>query len=258
MMETDKIRVLVVDDNDEICDILNNFFDLTPDIEVCGIANNGADAIEDINRLCPDVVLLDIIMPKLDGVSVLQRLCECPPPKKPCILVLSAIGQERVTMTAMSLGASYYMIKPYNLEDLLQRIYLMTGKTRESKAAPEEQPTSGIIKKNVIELGVPTNILGYKYITEAVKMIVQEERAFPITKQIYKTIAKSNNTSVECVESSIRKTIDRVYKLNNESFRDLMRLTATPTDKKPSNSRFLSNLAEKIKMENSEKLKIGI
>ncbi len=255
-MGVDKIRVLLVDDNDEICDILKNFFDLTRDIDICGIANNGEDAIAQIHRLCPDVVLLDIIMPKLDGVSVLQRLNENPPPKKPCILILSAIGQEKVTMTALSLGAAYYMIKPYNLEDLLARIYLLAGKDQPHQMvsnADEQAALTGVITKHVIRLGVPTHIIGYKYIIEAVKIIIQENKACPIAKQVYLTIANNNRTSVECVESSIRKTIDRVFQLNNDEFKDLMRLSAPPIHKKPTNSRFLTSLSEKIKLENNEK-----
>jgi two-component system response regulator (stage 0 sporulation protein A) len=247
-MGIDKIRVLLVDDNGEICDILKNFFDLTEDIEICGIANNGEDAISKIRDYRPDVVLLDIIMPKLDGVSVLQRLNENPPPKKPCILVLSAIGQEKVTTTALSLGAAYYMIKPFNLEDLLERIYLLAGnKNRfpQTLSVSDDQTLTGVITKHVIRLGVPTNIIGYRYIIEAVRMMIQEAGALPITKQVYTTIAENNNTSVECVESSIRKTVDRVFRLNNEAFRELMRLSTPPIEKKPTNSRFLTILSEK-------------
>ena len=254
-MGIDKIKVLLVDDNNEICDILKNFFDLTEDIDTCGTANNGEDAIQKIHMYCPDVVLLDIIMPKLDGISVLQRLSIAPPPKKPCILVLSAIGQEKVTTTALSLGAAYYMIKPYNLEALLQRIYLLAGKnqTHPTPLPADDPALSGVITKYVIHLGVPTHIIGYKYIIEAVKIIILENNTCPIAKQVYMTIAENNKTSMECVESSIRKTIDRIFQTNNEAFQDLMRLSAPPIEKKPSNSRFLTILSEKIKLENSQK-----
>lgn len=243
----EKIRVLVAEDNLEMCDILNNFFLLTEDIELCGMAHDGEDALEKIRTLTPDVVLLDIIMPKMDGISVLENLRDDPPARRPDVIVATAIGQERITSKALELGANYYMIKPYSLKDLQRRIMMVMAPVPAPMRAQEESGPSVSIAQEVMKLGVPTNILGFKYIVEAIKIILSEKCTFPISKQVYALIADGNSTTVECVESALRKAIQRIYEIDSESFQGFLK-----DGKRPSNARFLTMLAEKIKLEGGD------
>jgi len=256
-MEKKKTKLLIVEDTREMCDILQNFFLMIRDIELCGIANDGEEALQKIREEAPDVVLLDIIMPKLDGISVLEKLHLEPPAKMPHIIITSAIGQEKITNTALLLGASYYMIKPYSLSDLLQRIYLIANMPvqhssfsvcTEMQGSTEDKNLDRIIRQTLIDLGVPTHILGYKYMIEALHIIIHEDKPCFITKQVYAIIAEHNGTAVECVESALRKTVRRIYQSNNTFFQEVMKSSSNDNVKQPSNSKFLTLLAERIKL----------
>lgn len=248
-----KVKLLIVEDNVEFCDILQSYFGLCDDIFVCGIAHNGEDALIMIAEDEPDVVLLDIIMPKLDGISVLERLQSLSLPKAPRIIVESAIGLGNVTDHALSLGASYYMIKPYNLEDLRQRVLMMAPDEEPSFSFSLEKFTQNRIKDAVEELGIPINILGYAYIIEAVELILSAGSPCSLTKQVYPLIAKRNNTTADCVESAIRKTIERIYIRRSASLFEMMGRSVE--NRRPSNGYFLTTLAEKMKADYALKMK---
>lgn len=236
-----KIRVFLAEDNLRMTEIIKSFFELTEQMEICGTADNGEDAVQQILLLLPDVVVLDLIMPKLDGIGVLEALRREPPATPPLIIVTSAVGEERITQQALSLGATYYIIKPYSLHDLCNRISLMVeGPRVEAERAPERNQENAI-SKLVRDLGVSTSILGYRYIVRGVELIL-EKGSYPISKQVYATLAEENDTTADCVESAIRKTISRIFAEENKALHTLF-----PKEKKPSNAQFLTVLAETIK-----------
>ena len=105
-----KIKILVADDNRDFCDIIVEYIDKQHDMEVVGVANDGLEAVDIILKTEPDVVILDIIMPHLDGLGVLERLKYQDLNKSPKIIILSAVGQDKITQQAMRLGADYYMV----------------------------------------------------------------------------------------------------------------------------------------------------
>ena len=121
-MEGNKISVLIADDNKEFCSILNDYLLNQRDIVVTGIAKDGKEALTLIEEKQPDLVILDIIMPHLDGLGVLERLQSMNLEKFPRIVVLSAVGQDMITQRAITLGADYYVVKPFDLSELLARI----------------------------------------------------------------------------------------------------------------------------------------
>lgn len=98
-----KISVVIADDNTEFAEILKNFLNAKGDIEVLGMADDGEKAITLINEKEPDVVLLDIIMPHLDGIGVLEKLNAQEKKLDSTIIVLSAIGQDAITQRSIML-----------------------------------------------------------------------------------------------------------------------------------------------------------
>lgn len=242
-METSgkKISLLAVDDNQELCDILENFFDIVDDVDLCGVAHNGEEALQMIAQLQPDVVLLDIIMPQLDGLSVLERLNQAPPEHMPRIIVASAIGQENITNRALTLGANYYMIKPYQLPELLNRIMLVAKEEESEKAVsagnrgPKETeiPLSDRISEMLISEGMPTNIVGYQYCVQAIEILLKEKRHCPLGKYVYSAIADENETTVSCVESAIRKAVSR---------------TVSKEEQPLSNGKYLTMMTERFRL----------
>ena len=250
------IRLLIVDDSRETCDILKNYFDLSGDIEVCGTAHDGEEALFHIGRCQPDVVLLDLIMPKLDGLGVLDRLSQAPLAKRPGIIVTSAVGQERFTSAALSMGADYYMIKPCDLADLHARIRTV-GTLRQNQQAPprsqeQTQPppsrklpdTAALISRSLLELGIPSHLLGFRYCAEAVALLLWQDRPHSMVKGVYAELSTRFETTPECVEGAMRKVIRRAWESERQAIHTL---TGGAGDTPPSNGRFLTSLAQHIR-----------
>ena len=118
----DKITVLIADDNSDFTTTLVNFLEKENDMEVIGVAHNGKEACEMVFNTNPDVLLLDVIMPHLDGLGVLEKINESDMKKRPMCIMLSAVGQSKITQKAISLGAEYYVVKPFDIELLIKRI----------------------------------------------------------------------------------------------------------------------------------------
>ena len=117
-----KITVLIADDNQEFSKTLSSYLEAQPDMEVIGMARDGNEAVEMITNTNPDVVLLDVIMPHLDGLGVLENINIIKNEKKPMCIMLSAVGQDKITQQAINLGAEYYVVKPFDIELLIKRI----------------------------------------------------------------------------------------------------------------------------------------
>lgn len=228
------IKLLIVDDNHEMCNILRDYFQMTDKISICGIAFNGEEALEKIRVQQPDVVLLDIIMPQLDGLSVLEQLNANPPQKRPAIIVASALGQEMITTRALQLGANYYLIKPYQLQNLSDRILMIAGSDHTFTEPQEiEINLNAAVTRHLISTGISTHIVGYRYCVQAIELLLTETSYCPLMKYVYPEIARKNETTASCVESAIRKAIGTV---RAEDLRQL------------SNRSFLSRMAEQIKL----------
>ena len=118
----EKTTVLIADDNQEFSRTLASYIQEQPDLEVIGMAKDGEEAIDMITNIEPDIVLLDVIMPHLDGIGVLEKLGTINISKKPTCIMLSAVGQDKITQKAIMLGAEYYVVKPFDIELLIKRI----------------------------------------------------------------------------------------------------------------------------------------
>lgn len=250
-MEKDRIRLLIADDNLEICDILAHFFELTDEVEVCGVAHDGEEALFRIAQTSPDVVLLDLIMPKTDGLSVLERLSHTELAVRPHVIVASAVGQEGFTRAALERGADYYMIKPYDLTDLLSRVCMVAARDGKAHAGPRPAaPTktedhTAAVTRAVIELGLPAHMKGCQYTIAGVKMLLRENRPCSIVKEVYAGLALDYNTTPECVEGAIRKAIRHAWEPEGSPIRAHM---GAESSAPPSNGRFLTTLAQHIRL----------
>ena len=126
-MNNNKIKIILADDNKDFCEILAEYLNKQNDMEVIGMANNGTEAYDMILEKSPDVVILDVIMPHLDGIGVLEKLNNVHMEKRPVFVMLSAVGQDKITEKALNLGAEYYIIKPFDMETLINRIRQLKG-----------------------------------------------------------------------------------------------------------------------------------
>lgn len=212
----DNIKVLVVDDNGRIVNLLKDAITKETDMDVVATANDGEEALKKIEVYNPDVVLLDLIMPRIDGLGVMERLKE---KKKitsvPKIIVISAVSQESVTENAFMLGAAYYILKPFDTQMVLSRIRTAVNEENAENHVINTIYENGnkMLKKSynleadvtdiIHEIGVPAHIKGYQYLRDAIIMSVNDDEMLgAITKRLYPTIAK-NHKSTSLPEVSV-------------------------------------------------------
>ena len=265
----EKITILIADDNIDFTRTLSAYLEKMEDIEVVGIAKDGNEAFEIIKWTHPDILLLDVIMPHLDGIGVLEKLNETTMTKKPISIMLSAVGQDKITQKAISLGAQYYVVKPFDIELLIKRIrdlryYQPTPNNnfiaRESKPqyidiSPEnkkdERNLEALVTNLIHEVGVPAHIKGYQYLREAIMMVVNDiEVINQITKQLYPDIAKKFHTTPSRVERAIRHAIEVAWSRGKaDEVENIFGYTVSATKGKPTNSEFIAMIADKLRLE---------
>lgn len=258
-----KIKVCMIDDNRELITLLKEYLSLKEDIEVVFTANNGVDGLVQLERNEVDVVLLDIIMPHLDGLAVLTRLREIKTSNMPKVIMLTAFGQEDVMKKAAELGASYFMMKPFDMEQVVSQIRLgyETNNSPISSNSVSNSVSSGkeskgknidvLITTIIHEVGVPAHIKGYIYLREAITMVYNDiELLGSITKILYPDIAKKFKTTSSRVERAIRHAIEVAWNRGNvDSLTRLFGYTISMTKAKPTNSEFIAMIADKLRLE---------
>ena len=266
----EKVRILVADDNREFGDTLVGYLEKEEDFEVIGIARDGNQAVEQITMMKPDIVLLDIIMPHLDGLGVLEKINESSMEKKPMCIILSAVGQDKITQKAIDIGAQYYIVKPFDIQILVKRIkelkyyqpsqYKNNFISREIKTqyidiSPEEKKNEenleALVTNVIHEVGVPAHIKGYQYLREAIIMVVNNiEVINQITKQLYPDIAKKYGTTPSRVERAIRHAIEVAWGRGQaDVVESIFGYTVSAAKGKPTNSEFIAMIADKLRLE---------
>lgn len=261
------IRVLIGDDNREFCELLRTYVESQPDMELSGVAHNGADVLEAVRTTEPDVIILDIIMPHLDGIGVLEQLSLMEISHRPKVIMLTAFGQETITQKAAEMGADYYVLKPFNLDMLGTRIRQVAEAVPRRPAtgrqvapplhltALHERSRNRVLDNDVTAiihtLGVPPHIKGYRYLREAILLVVgRVELLGSVTKELYPSIARTHQTTPSRVERAIRHAIEVAWSRgNSEAIDGLFGHTLKRHRGKPTNSEFIAMIADKLRME---------
>lgn len=260
----EKLQVAIADDNERIVQLLENIVESDKDLEVVGKAENGEEIVDIIRQKEPDVVLLDIIMPKMDGLGVMQKIRQDDSLKKrPAFIVITAVGQEKVTEDAFEFGADYYILKPFDNDMVINRIKHIRRERERNFAAVHKnsayESKSEYIERNletdvtnmIHEIGVPAHIKGYQYLRDAIIMSVNDmEMLNSITKILYPTIAKKNQTTSSRVERAIRHAIEVAWSRGKmDTLDELFGYTVNGGKGKPTNSEFIALIADKIRLE---------
>jgi two-component system response regulator (stage 0 sporulation protein A) len=255
-----RIKIMIADDNKEFCDIVGEYLSREKDIELVGTANDGLEALDLMRECCPDILVLDIIMPHLDGLGVLEKMNSMALEKAPNVIVLSAVGQDKITQRALALGADYYIVKPFDMQIFIKRIRQTMDNNvvpieKKRKNQPETYFTEGqsldVEITNIIhEIGVPAHIKGYLYLREAIKTVVNDiEMLSAVTKELYPSIAKKYNTTASRVERAIRHAIEVAWSRGKvDTINNLFGYTIHNDKGKPTNSEFIAMVADKIRL----------
>jgi len=251
-----RIKLLIADDNKEFCDILREYFSDQDDIELVGIAYNGVDALKMINQEQPSVVVLDIIMPHLDGIGVLEKLGEVE--TRPKVIMLTAFGQESMTQKAVELGADYYLLKPFDIDVLANRIrqlgnVLIAMPTTKTTAVHQVNKVKNLeveVTNIIHQMGVPAHIKGYQYLRDAILLVINEVNLLgAVTKELYPMIAEKYTTTPSRVERAIRHAIELAWDRGNvEMMNKFFGYTINLDRGKPTNSEFIAMVADKLRL----------
>ncbi len=245
------IRVLLVDDSKPLCEVVKEFFSLQDDMQLVGIASNGLEALEKMEKDMPDVLLLDMVMPYLDGLGVLEKLNAMNPAKRPHIIILSALGQENMTNRAIELGANYYLLKPFDLPILKERILQLVGSGNPIVKVTNKNVSLDIVVTRVIhQMGVPAHVKGYQYLRDAILLVTEEQNLMgAVTKELYPMIAEKYNTTASRVERAIRHAIELAWDRGNvEMMNNYFGYTINLERGKPTNSEFIAMVADKLRL----------
>ena len=259
----EKLKIAIADDNERMVRLLGKIVESDDELNVVGTAKDGEEAYEIIRNKQPDVVLLDIVMPKLDGLGVMDKVNKDTTLKKrPAFIMISAIGQEKITEDAFDLGADYFIMKPFDNEMVLNRIRHIKDKSRhsteikkvnayEKKEEYVERNLEADVTNIIHEIGVPAHIKGYQYLREAIIMSVNDiEMLNSITKILYPTIAKKYQTTPSRVERAIRHAIEVAWSRGKmDTIDELFGYTVSNGKGKPTNSEFIALISDRIRLE---------
>ncbi|WP_298841082.1 sporulation transcription factor Spo0A [uncultured Clostridium sp.] len=268
-MEEPKISIIIADDNREFDNILNDCFSMQNDMVVAGIAVNGVEALKLVKGKKPDLIILDLIMPILDGLGVLEEINTINLEPMPRIIVLSAVGNDKIAQRAISLGADYYILKPFDIEVLIKKIRQMLnstigGSTHIKKALicndNADIKTNTYHQVDIIaqitnimhEIGIPPHLKGYMYLREAINMLVNDiELLSSITKKLYPLLGEKFNTTDSRIERAMRHAIEVTWNKGQvETINKFFGYSINIKKGKPTNSEFMAMIADKLILQN--------
>lgn len=249
----ENISVILVDDNATLIKSLSDYFSAQSDISLLGTADNGVDALELIDTLHPQVVVLDIVMPRLDGLGVLRELTGRR--DRPYIIMLSALKNDAVINRTVELGASYFLVKPATPEQIHEQIRAVMTAGMPMPILPFAEPPVGYAHWNpdervanlFLSLGIPAHVKGYQYLREAVRMVIANHDLINrITKELYPGIARRYGTSSSKVERAMRHAIEVAWNRGRlENTNQLLGVKLFSENDKPTNGEFIALIADK-------------
>lgn len=265
----EKIRILIADDNMDFVANLSACLEKTENMEVICVAKDGKEAYEKICELQPDVALLDMIMPHLDGIGILEKLNKTNLNKRPFCIMISGVGQDKITTQAINLGAEYYVVKPFDIDVLIKRIenikdykpqvpvnnFLMReNKQNYIEINSDEKKAENLearVTNMIHEVGVPAHIKGYQYLRVAIIMAVNDVEVInQITKLLYPEIAHTFKTTPSRVERAIRHAIEVAWGRGQiDTVQSIFGYTVSASKGKPTNSEFIAMIADKLRLE---------
>jgi len=256
-MET-KIRILIADPHDDFRSLLAESIGQEEDMEVIAAASDGIEALALIAETRPDIVLLELVLPKLDGLGVLQKLPETG--QEPGVLVVSGFFNEHVVSQCSELGAHYFVPKPCDVAALLSRIRhvknilrpapALVPKPGVAMAARQEPSLEAVVTDVIHEIGVPAHIKGYQYLREAIILTINDMEAInAVTKILYPAVAKKFATTPSRVERAIRHAIEVAWDRGDlETLQKFFGYTVSNIKGKPTNSEFIAMIADNLSL----------
>ena len=250
------VRVLICDDNPLRCSLLQDCLSCHPGLTVIGVAQDGVETLRKMQELRPDVVIVDMMMPRMDGCGLLEQAKRMSSP--PRIIALTALRDEQFITQALKMGAAYYMLKPVDAKLLSQRILSVAGQPQtETRPEPVSAPRSRSVEAKIgsilLQLRMPAHLSGYRFLRTAVLEVMEQPTLLRhVTKELYPVVAEHYGTTAGCVEKSIRHAITTAWNRGGpEAFSRLMCCRMESCDR-PTTCEVLSRLVELMQFQHGE------
>ncbi len=253
-------RVLLADSNPSFRRAAAEYFRTDKDIIRFAEASDGQEALEKLREEHFDVLISELVMPKLDGLDLLEALMDEPSAKPDVIIMISYMRNDGLLQRAFRKGASYVMLKPLEPEYLHKRMLdLCDGSAADAERSftPMAKTLDEKITAVFLSVGIPAHIKGYHYLREAIRMVyVKPELISHITKELYPGIAKRFGTSPSKVERAIRHAIEVSWTRGKiENVNKLFGFNIYGKNEKPTNGEFIALVADKLIIEDGRSAK---
>lgn len=248
-----KLNVLIADDNKSFTDKLADFLEKEDYTANVYKAYDGEEAWTLVQAIKPDIIILDIIMPKLDGIGLLRRLNNMKIDfNTTTVICLSLTGGDKTMETVLTMGAKHFLLKPQTPQAVSDVIKALAYPCENEVAViNKNQDLETVVTDIIHDLGVPAHIKGYHYIRTAIMMVVENmDMLNYITKRLYPEIAKKYQTTSSRVERAIRHSIEVAWtRGHQETMNDIFGYTIQTYKGKPTNSEFIAMVADRIRLQ---------
>ena len=249
-----RVNLLIVDSNEDFRKQLTAYAENEGDIQVVGATGDGLRAVELVQTLHPDVVLLDSILSNLDGIGVVEKINALVDENKPALLMSASFYSDQMLSVAASLGVSYVLPKPCDPGTLLARIKSFGTKQQNAfSSSPALRPKPEVNMETVVteiihEIGIPAHIKGYQYLREAILITVKDMDVInAVTKVLYPEVARRYHTTPSRVERAIRHAIEVAWDRGDiETLQRFFGYTVSGVKGKPTNSEFIAMIADRL------------
>ena len=249
-----KLKILIADDTTELgknCEKALKSYGM--DVFLC--EKDGMKVLEQMQFLHPDVVLADVFMPNLDILGLLEKIKDLNPNDRPMIMAMSSFDNQRLEKETLDAGASYYFLKPFDINTMAERIIRLSGWRNEIspivvKNNVVTDPELELMVTDIIhQIGVPAHIKGYHYLREAIILSIKDgEIINSVTKLLYPTVAKKHSTTSSRLERAIRHAIEVAWDRGDiDVLNSYFGYTVQNERGKPTNSEFIAMISDKLR-----------
>ena len=257
-----KIKVLVAEENREYLEMICATVNDSRAFELCGACSDGKEALALVSESSPDVVIVSSILMSMDGLGVAGEIGKMKSGKRPIVFMTSIMPNEPLARAAAAVGVTYFMVKPFTSEVLLDRLSLFAGdggiNRRRDLPAASSESVELLVTSIIHEIGVPAHIKGYHYLREAIILAVKDiDIINAITKVLYPTVARKFQTTSSRVERAIRHAIETAWNRGDlDTLNKFFGYTVSNTKGKPTNSEFIAMIADKLNLELKQQVAI--
>ncbi len=255
----ENIKILISDDNKDFC------AQITALLHGCGyqsiyVPKDGRKVLEAINEHSPDLVIMDVFMPRFDALGVMKMVKESGK-QPPTFMVMSGFDNDTLQQEMMSAGATYYFMRPFDIEMMVDRIIATVGKQMPDNVSAITSARNAVVNLElsvteiIHQIGVPAHIKGYHYLREAIIMSVNDPDIInSVTKQLYPAVAKSFSTTSSRVERAIRHAIEVAWDRGDvDVLNSYFGYTIHNTKGKPTNSEFIAMISDRLRLQLRQK-----